>query len=173
MKKILIPILALAVTLGLSLPALASSPVLVASTTVDLIMDGGDTCTDIGDVTIDYYESVGDSDGYFVVSYAITDPDIVSLDETHVYLASTPPQKHSPGKFPYEQGDMILLDVDEGGTVCIAAHAEVTWDTGLVDGLGDPIYESETGWAQSGDDTGIGRARNWATYFSWIPIPAP
>ena len=174
MKKVLFPILALVMALGLSLPALAADP--VSTTVVDLIMDGGDTCTDIGDVTIDYYETgpvVDTDDGYFLVSYLITDLDIISLDETHVYLDLVVPAKHSPGKFPYMGGEVIILDVDEGDIVYIAAHAEVTWDTGEVDEVdGAPIYESETGWAQSrdGDDFPIGKGKNWATYFEWVPI---
>ena len=164
MKKVLFPILALVMALGLSLPALAADP--VSTTVVDLIMDGGDTCTDIGDVTIDYYD-----DGTFTVIYNITGSGIISLDETHVYLALDPPMKHSPGKFLYMAGEVIDLGVvGVGDIVYIAAHAEVTWDTGEVDIDQNPIYESESGWAQSGDDTLIGKKKNWATYFEWVPI---
>ena len=165
MKKVLFPILALVLVLGLSLPATAA---IVNTTTVDLIMDGGDTCTVIGDVTINYYD-----DGTFTVIYNITGPAIISLDETHVYLDLVAgPTKHSPGKFPYMAGEVIDLGVVyEGNIVYIAAHAEVTWDTGEVDEALEPIYESETGWAQSGDDILIREKKNWATYFEWVPMP--
>lgn len=153
MKKLLSIILAVVVTLCIAAPAMA------ADVTADLITDGGDisTATDIGDLDVTYNGDV------FTIEYFIDLP--WEIVETHVYIGSEPPAKHSPGKFPYEAGDITFYSTGE--QVYIAAHAEVRMDTGEVDELGNPVYLYETVWAQTDTNFPIGKGANWATYFEF------
>jgi len=161
MKKILVLIVAALMALGFSLPALANGP------TANLITDGGDNPTDIGDLTVTYAPG---APGVFTVAYSIDSP--WEIVETHVYIGSTTPTKSSPGKFPYAAGD-ITFDVGEATSVYIAAHAEVKKPLLDLNGLpvldlnGLPIYVYETVWAQTGTDTRIGKSANWATCFAF------
>lgn len=153
MKKVLAILLVVVVmALGFAAPALA------ADLTANLITDGGDNPTDIGNLTVTY------ASGNFTVEYSIESP--WQIVETHVYIGSQPPAKSSPGRFPYVAGD-IKFDVTGLTKVYIAAHAEVMRDTGTKDILGNPIYEYETVWAQTGADVRIGKGANWATYFEF------
>ena len=160
MKKLLSLCIAVVMALGLSVPVFAAEV-----ETADLITDGGDvlTATDVGDLSVDY------TAGNITVSYAIdslTDWEIV---ETHVYIDTTAPKKHSPGKFPYVADEPV--EVPDGTLIYIAAHAEIMRDTGEVDEYGEPIYEYETVWAQTGDNDILfrdtGKGNKWATYFTY------
>ena len=151
MKKILVLIVAALMALGFSLPALANGPI----ATANLITDGGDNPTDIGDLTVTY------ASGVFTVAYSIDSP--WEIVETHVYIGSTAPAKSAPGRFPYVAGDIPFAGT---GTVYMAAHAEVRRQTG-VDEFLNPIYMYETVWAQTGVDHPIGKGKNWATYFEF------
>jgi hypothetical protein len=154
-KKVLAILLVVVVmALGFGAPALA------ADLTANLITDGGDNPTDIGDLSVTY-DSVS---GNFTAAYNIDSP--WEIVETHVYIGSQPPAKSSPGRFPYMAGD-IPFDVTGLTKVYIAAHAEVRMDTGLLDDLGNPIYAYESVWAQTGTDFAIGKGANWATYFEF------
>jgi hypothetical protein len=98
MKKVLFPILALILAIGLSLPVVAhteASPYIV-----DLIADGGSsaTATDVGDVSV-----WNDGDKLYV-NYEITDLDWV-ITETHLYAGKNVPPTTSPGQFPYDDDD--------------------------------------------------------------------
>jgi len=159
-KKLLSLCIAVVMALGLSVPVFAAEV-----ETADLITDGGDvlTATDVGDLSVDY------TAGNITVSYAIdslTDWEIV---ETHVYIDTTAPKKHSPGKFPYVADEPV--EVPDGTLIYIAAHAEIMRDTGEVDEYGEPIYEYETVWAQTGDNDTLfrdtGKGNKWATYFTY------
>ena len=152
MKKVLAILIVAAMALCFSATALAAVP------TANLITDGGDNPTDIGNLTVTY------ASGEFTVEYSIDSP--WEIVETHVYIGSQPPAKSSPGRFPYVAGD-IKFDVTGLTKVYIAAHAEVMRDTGTKDILGNPIYEYETVWAQTGADVRIGKGANWATYFEF------
>ena len=152
MKKVLAILIVAAMALCFSATALAAVP------TANLITDGGDNPTDIGNLTVTY------ASGEFTVEYSIDSP--WEIVETHVYIGSQPPAKSSPGRFPYVAGD-ITFDVTGLTKVYIAAHAEVMRDTGALDDLGNPIYEYETVWAQTGADVRIGKGANWATYFEF------
>ena len=160
MKKILVLVLAALMALGFSLPALANGP------TANLITDGGDTPTDIGDLNISYSEVIPEA-GEFNVVYSVDAP--WEIVETHVYIGLNPPKKSAPGRFPYVAGDIPFAGT---GKVYIAAHAEVRMDTGELDGLGNPIYMYETVWAQTGTDYPIARGCKWATYFEYT-LPTP
>jgi hypothetical protein len=137
----------------------------------NLITDGGDNPTDIGDLAVSYSETgPGDTnDGKFTVAYSIDSP--WEIVETHVYIGSSAPKKHAPGRFPYKEG-VISFDADAGVPVYIAAHAEVRrWIPPVGETPGYWYYE--TVWAQTGDDVlfrSTGKGNKWATYFSWTPI---
>lgn len=134
----------------------------VPNKTADLITDGGDNPTDVGDLKITY-----DAEE-FNVEYIIDAP--WEIVETHVYIGDVAPVKSNPGKFPYEAGD-IVYDVELEESVYIAAYAEIRIQTGL-DEFGNPVYVYEGVWAQTGTDYEIGKGANWATYFEY-PIPVP
>jgi hypothetical protein len=85
-----------------------------------------------------------------------------------VYIGTTPPAKSSPGKLPYEAGE-ITFNPGSSESVYIAAHAKIRLQTG-VNSHGHPVYAYAGVWAQAGDDTRIGKGANWATYFEY-PIP--
>ena len=155
MKKVLAILLVVVVmALGFAAPALA------ADLTANLITDGGDNPTDIGNLTVTY------ASGNFTVEYSIESP--WQIVETHVYIGSQPPAKSSPGKFQYVDG--VIPFATSGDTAYIAAHAEVRMDTGEVDEFDNAIYAYETVWAQTGTDVRIGKGANWATYFEF-PLP--
>jgi len=160
MKKVL-AILFVAVMVGVM--AVGFSAPALADTTANLITDGRDNPTDIGDLSVTYVP------GTFTVTYTIdplTDWEIV---ETHVYIGNGAPAKSSPGKFLYVAGDINFTP--SGSTVCIAAHAEVRMIIGF-DIDQNPIYAYESVWAQTGSDTPIGKGANWATYFVFtLPLP--
>jgi hypothetical protein len=174
MKKLLLPIAALILALTLCVPVFADATV---TTSAAMIMGGGNVGTEIGTLNVAYYEGATPEDSYFEVTVELTHENAVSTDETHIYLDTTEPQKHSPGKFPYASGEPIYLDVNEGDTVYIAAHAQLTWDTGLteiIDEVEVPIYVEESAWAQiDGTNIPIGKGRNWATYFEWNSFGLP
>jgi len=168
MKKVLIPLLAalmaLVVLVGV-LPVSASDP---TSVTLDLIINGGDTAQDIGDVVVTF-----DDEGQFTVVYTIDDLSW-TLVETHVYLGEAAPTKSAPGKFPYTATDTITLTLEPGTVVYIAAHAQLQME--IVDPeTGEIIVIEETGWAQSANpdmpNIPIPPGKNWATYIEWVPDP--
>ena len=157
-----------------------AAPALAAGVgTRDLIVDGGDTRTNIGDITVDYTAP------NITVTYNIDDPLSWSITETHVYISTDAPQKHSPGKFLFEAGDAVPVTVTEGQLVYIAFHAEVA----VLDGAGNPVLDEitdepimESAWAQwetvtPAEDNlfkslGKNKGNKWATFFTVIPIPA-
>jgi len=160
MKKLIILFMAIVMALCLSVPAFAAEV-----ETAALITDGGDvsTATDVGDLTVDY------TAGNITVSYTIdplTDWEIVA---THVYVDASVPTKHSPGKFPYVADEPV--PVPDNTLIYIAAHAEIMRNTGEVDEYGEPIYEYESVWAQTGDNDTLfrdtGKGNKWATYFTY------
>ena len=160
MKKLLVLFLTLVLALSLSVPAFADE---VATT--DLITDGGDinTATDVGDLSVDY------TSGSITISYFMDVSIGWEIVETHVYVGTTAPKKHSPGKFPYVADEPVV--VPDGALIYIAAHAEIMRDTGLVDEYDQPIYEYESVWAQTGDNDILfketGNGNKWATYFTY------
>ena len=154
MKKVLAILIVAAMALCFSATALAAVP------TANLITDGGDNPTDIGNLTVTY------ASGEFTVEYSIDSP--WEIVETHVYIGSQPPAKSSPGRFQYVAG--VIPFATSGDTAYIAAHAEVRMDTGEVDEFDNAIYAYETVWAQTGTDVRIGKGANWATYFEF-PLP--
>ena len=166
MKKLIIFFVTIIAVLTLSIPAFAAE---VA--TADMITDGGDisTATDVGDVSVDY------TGGNITVSFAIDPATGWEIVETHVYVDSEAPSKHSPGKFPYVADEPVL--VPDGTLIYIAAHAEIMRDTGEVDEYGEPIYEYESVWAQTGDNDTLfrdtGKGNKWATYFTYETTVAP
>ena len=85
--------------------------------------------------------------------------------KTHVYIGNVAPDKSAPGRFPYEAGEIEFTP--SGGSVYIAAHAEIRIDTGQVDEFDNRIYVYESVWAQTGTDFAIGKGANWATYFEY------
>jgi len=127
----------------------------VLGKTADLITDGGDNPTDVGDLKVTH------DAGVFNVEYILDAP--WEIVDTHVYIGTNPPSKSSPGKFPYTTGD---IDFGSAPPVYIAAHATIRMQTG-VDKHGNPVYSYAGVWAQTGDDTPIGRGANWATYFEY------
>jgi hypothetical protein len=98
MKKVLFPILALVLAIGLALPVAAhteASPYIV-----DLIADGGSsaTATDVGNV------SVWNDGDKLHVKYEITDLDWI-ITETHLYAGKNVSPTSAPGQFPYDDDD--------------------------------------------------------------------
>ena len=171
MKKVLAIVLAVSMMLVFAAPALADT---VA--TRDLVIDGGDTRTVIGDITVDC------TGGVISVTYNEDDDQTWDIVDTHVYIDDTVPSKHSPGKFPYKAGDSSPVFAS-GTMVYIAFHAEVA----MLDGAGNPLLDDydqpiyETAWAQwetvtPADDTlfrgnsGSGKGNAWATFFT-ITVP--
>lgn len=160
MKKLIVLFVTLVMVLGLSVPAFAAEVV-----TADLITDGGDvsTATDVGDLSVDY------TSGNITVSYTIDPLTGWEIVETHVYVGATIPRKHSPGRFTYVADEPV--EVPDGTLIYIAAHAEIMRDTGEVDESGEPIYEYESVWAQTGDNDTLfrdtGKGNKWATYFTY------
>ena len=97
--------------------------------------------TDIGEVT------VCDDGSDIFVTYDATNGAFLST--THLYLSTTEPRKHAPGRFPYKN-EGIWTETDEysialsdlsasaGDTLYVAAHANTTLITGFEDPL---LYE--------------------------------
>jgi hypothetical protein len=175
MKKVLAVVMAAIMVLAFGAVALAAQV-----GTRDLIVDGGDTRTNIGSISVDY--TAGD----ITVDYTIDDPLSWGIVETHVYVGTVAPAKHSPGKFLNEAGDAVPVTVVAGTMVYIAFHAEVA----VLDGAGNPVLDEitdepimESAWAQwetvtPAEDTlfkslGKNKGNKWATFFTVIPIPAP
>ena len=168
MKKLLSLCMAVVMLLGFSIPALAS-----VEATADLITDGGDNPTDVGDLVVNFDSASGNITVDFTSIVAPWE-----LVETHVYISTVEaPQKHTPGKFPYIGGQSV--NVGSGQLVYIAAHGEIRqWipPEGEIPGY----YIYETVWAQETEDgvidntliRGNGRKGNaWATFFT-ITTPA-
>ena len=127
--------------------------------TADLITEGGHHPADVGDLKVTY------ADGRYNVEYLLDAPwEIVN---TQVYIGTNPPTKSDPKKFPYTAGE---IDFSSAPPVYIAAHAQIRMQKG-VDKRGKPIYVHAAVWAQTGDDTGIGKgkAAKRATYFEYSP----
>lgn len=98
MKKVLIPILALVLALGLALPVAAHTE--ADPFTTDLIADGGSVATeiDVGDV------SVWNDSTNLYVQYVVDDPWVMT--GSHLYVGKTDPANFpsTPGQFPYSPG---------------------------------------------------------------------
>ena len=171
MKKLLAIVLAVAMMLVFAVPALATT---VA--TRDLIIDGGDTRTVIGDITVDC------TAGVITVTYNEDDALTWDIVDTHVYIDDAVPYKHSPGRFPYKAGDSSPV-FSPTTVVYIAFHAEVA----MLDGAGNPLLDAElnpiyeTAWAQwetvtpavdklFRGNSGSGRGNAWATFFT-VTVP--
>ncbi len=127
----------------------------VLGKTADLITDGGDNPTDVGDLKVTH------DAGVFNVEYILDTP--WEIVDTHVYIGTNPPSKSSPGKFPYTAG---VIDFGSPPPVYIAAHAKIRMQTG-VDENGNPVYAYAGVWAQTGEDISIGKGANWATCFEY------
>lgn len=131
---------------------------------INLITDGGDNPTDIGNLHVSYNE------GSFNIEYSIDSP--WEIVETHVYIGNEPPSKSSPGLFPYTEGS-IPFTIEEY-PVFIAAHAEVRKQIGVDEYTTDPVYTYESVWAQDSlTDEPIGKGANWATYFEYVYYELP
>jgi hypothetical protein len=83
----------------------------------------------IGNVTV---EQVGDE---LIVTYNVTSPGWC-VTTTHLYVGSTPAQRHSPGRFPYKHENLDCVTVDTftisgltSDTVYIAAHADAFYSS--------------------------------------------
>jgi len=129
----------------------------------DLITDGGDNPTDIGDLFVNY------ADGEYNVLFHLEPP--WKIVDTQVYIGTDVPTKSSPGQFPYSAG---AINEDSSPPppappVYIAAHAQIKMQ---IDKPGKPKYTYAGVWAQagSGNDFTIGNGANWATCFLY---PAP
>lgn len=123
---------------------------------IDLITDGGDNPTEVGDLHVSYFN------GFFHIEYTVDAP--WEVVQTHVYIGNEPPAKSSPGRFPYAAGSIPFTMSDN---TVIAAHAEIRMQTGE-DEFGSPIYAYESVWAQDGiSDEPIGNGANWATCFEY------
>lgn len=164
MKRLIVFFGTIIAVLSLSIPAFAAEV-----GTADLITDGGDvsTATDVGDLSVDY------TSGNISVSFFIDPETDWEIVETHVYVDTSAPTKHSPGKFPYVADESV--PVPDGTLIYIAAHAEIMRDTGELDEYGEPIYEYETVWAQTGENDILfrdaGKGNKWASYFTYETPP--
>ena len=136
--------------------------------TTDLIADGRETASDVGDLTV-----AADGTITFQIDDGSTD---WRLEETHLYVGDKAPAKSAPGRFTYKNEelggvaldeynvDLAAADADGDGIVYIAAHAGLIMQIGVDPDTGEPIYADETAWAQG--DEPIGKGKNWATCFS-------
>jgi len=96
------------------------------------------------------------------------------LDETHVYVGTTPPRKSAPGRFPYQhealggtENDVYEIPLDEYGVSCgatlyIAVHAVVVGASNE--------HGEETAWGE-GDEIRAGK--NWAMFFETLVLCGP
>jgi hypothetical protein len=123
----------------------------------DLIVYGKKTTTDVGDLIISYNE------GSFYIEYSPEAP--WEIIKTSVYIGTSAPANSSPGRFPYQAGD-IEFDSGSADSVYIAAYAEVRKQTGI-DKKGKPVYVYEGAWAQTGTDYKIDKGAKFSTYFEY------
>jgi len=163
-------LLTTAVLLAIVASAAFCAQVQIATT--DLI--AGKTI-DVGAVTV--YQD----DGTGVVTVVIDADAPWEMDETHLYIGSVPPEKQSPGKFPYQHEDLGWVSQDTydlgvlaADTYYIAVQAEVRENLGDADGDQDidqddeALYPEESAW---GDGQLIRANGPWAMYFSFT-VPA-
>jgi hypothetical protein len=115
MKKYLVLLLCLWILF--SIGAVVSAD----ETVIDLVAGQHEV---IGNVTV---EQVGDE---LIVTYNVTSAGWC-LTTTHLYVGSTPAQRHSPGRFPYKHENLDCVTVDTftisdltSDTVYVAAHAD-------------------------------------------------
>lgn len=108
----------------------------------------------VGKVTLGY-EQVGDV-FYLIVRFATLEN--WYLNETHVYFGDAPPQKHSPGRFPYKHE---IDDIGPNASVdtfiiplpadweffYFSSHADVISTSGQEEtAWGENEFEFEQGW---------------------------
>jgi hypothetical protein len=139
--------------------------------TTDIITDGRDTASDVGDFTVDFDGTVT-----FQIDEAGTN---WRLAETQLYVGDEPPLKSKPDKFPYKHEglggiasdvynfDFSAADLNGDGIVYIAAHVTLIMQTGVNPKSKKPFIANETAWAQGDEFTGKGK--NWITFFSATP----
>jgi hypothetical protein len=115
MKKYLVLLLCLWILV--SIGAVVSAD----ETVIDLVAGQHEV---IGNVTV---EQIGDE---LIVTYNVTSTGWC-LTTTHLYVGSTPAQRHSPGRFPYKHENLDCVTVDTftisdltTDTVYVAAHAD-------------------------------------------------
>jgi uncharacterized membrane protein len=123
----------------------------------ELIIDGGENPTNVGDLNVTY------DNGVFNVEYLLNAP--WEIVETHVYIGDALPRKIAPGKFPYQEGGIEFNP--DGDSVYIAAYADVRMPTGESDEDGNPIFLHEGMWAQADTNIPIGKGDSWATCFEY------
>ena len=174
LKKVLLPILALVLAVGLALPVAAGTE--FNPEVFDLIAGQHE---DVGNVKV-WSQKVSNDNGYLHVKYETTAGWV--LKETHLAMATSlddiPQTKKGnliPGQFPYStQHDPPVTEFTykipldhwlpglNGTLLCIAAHAVVS----LQDGS-----QEETAWAKGSNEvrftTKRGKRGNWATYFTY------
>jgi hypothetical protein len=97
MKKVLFPILALILAIGLALPVVAHTE---GAPQVQTLYAGQDIA--VGNVSV-----WNDGDNLYV-KYEITDLDWV-ITETHLYAGKNVPPTAAPGQFPYDDDDATLV----------------------------------------------------------------
>jgi hypothetical protein len=97
MKKVLFPILALVLAIGLALPVVAHTE---GAPQVQTLYAGQDIA--VGNVSV-----WNDIDNLYV-KYEITDLDWV-ITETHLYAGKNVPPTTAPGQFPYDDDDATLV----------------------------------------------------------------
>jgi uncharacterized membrane protein len=123
----------------------------------ELIIDGGENPTNVGDLNVTY------DNGVFNVEYILNAP--WEIVETRVYIGDALPGKIAPGKFPYQEGEIEFNPY--GDSVYIAAYADVRMPTGDSDKYGNPIFLYEGMWAQADNNIPIGKGSSWATCFEY------
>lgn len=157
-------------------------PILIGGT--DLIAGRGGP--DVGDVMVGWDPDTGELGVYIAVEDAL-DGDL-KIDETHLYVGSTPPDTSSPGQFPFMHEDLGGVDEDlydfgeigtaePGDIIYLAVQADLTDDLGtdmngdeVVDELDYALYPKHGAW---GDGSLIGATPkngggkgNWSMYFT-------
>ena len=148
-----------------------ASPVLAQVSlpyTTDLIIDGRETVTDVGDVTMN---------AYGMLTFEIDEAGTAwRLAETRVYVGDEPPVKVRPDDFPYaheglagEVSDVFYLDLrafdlNGDGIVYITARAELTNPTDVNAGSKRPRITTETALIQG--EESIGKGKNRTTFFA-------
>ncbi len=175
--RTLVTLLAAAAIAAIGFAAPASADHLV----VDLTADNGDGLGGIlvGTVT------VHDAGGTITVTYDRINPWLIVETHTHLDLSadcSGVPQtgKGNPkvGKFadqtpftlPGTTSEVATFTdtFDPGTTVCIAAHAVVYDDTGILTAEEKFDLTEETAWGDGDDGTQFANDRNWATFFTFV-----
>ena len=144
MKKFIVLSIVLLMLAGFAITSSAKGVTLLAGKDIN-----------VGTLTV---EVVGDD---LVVTYNITSPWL--LEETHLYVGTSPPTKSAPGQFPYGPGGAVYtIDLDGfTGILWIAAHAVVT----NPEELDNCESREETAWAFQCELWRIHPNKNWATYF--------